>query len=80
MGMELRGSCSILLRLRVAVWSPCCPLNCPWIFGRCVSPALGTTSKRRLLEEVRLHLAYRWFTRPDFGQEVPDPSTFTELN
>jgi len=23
----------------------------------------GITSERRLLEEVRMHLAYRWFTR-----------------
>jgi transposase len=23
----------------------------------------GITSERRLMEEVRMHLAYRWFTR-----------------
>jgi transposase len=27
----------------------------------------GITSERRLLEEVRMHLAYRWFTRLGFG-------------
>ena len=27
----------------------------------------GITSERRLLEEVQMHLAYRWFTRLDFG-------------
>ncbi len=36
----------------------------------------GITSERRLLEEVRMHLAYRWFTRLDFSQEIPDHSTF----
>jgi len=38
----------------------------------------GITSERRLLEEVRMHLAYRWFTRLDFGQEIPDHSTFSK--
>lgn len=31
----------------------------------------GIISERRLLEEVRMNLAYRWFTL-DFEQEVPD--------
>ena len=26
----------------------------------------GITSERRLMEEVRMHLAYRWFTRLSF--------------
>jgi transposase len=38
----------------------------------------GITSERRLVEEVKMHLAYRWFTRLDFGQEVPDHSTFSK--
>jgi len=38
----------------------------------------GITSERRLLEEVRMHLAYRWFTRLDFGQEIPDHFTFSK--
>jgi len=38
----------------------------------------GVTSERRLLEEVRMHLAYRWFTRLDFEQEIPDHSTFSK--
>src|SRR4029077_15886371 len=38
----------------------------------------GITSERRLLEEVRMHLAYRWFTRLDFEQEIPDRSTFSK--
>ena len=38
----------------------------------------GITSERRLLDEVRMHLAYRWFTRLDFSQEIPDHSTFSK--
>jgi transposase len=38
----------------------------------------GITSERRLLEEVRMHLAYRWFTRLDSGQDIPDHSTFSK--
>src|SRR6202162_987437 len=38
----------------------------------------GITSERRLMEEVRMHLAYRWFTRLDFEQEIPDHSTFSK--
>jgi transposase len=38
----------------------------------------GITSERRLLEEVRMHLAYRWFSRLGFEQEIPDHSTFSK--
>ena len=38
----------------------------------------GITSERRLMEEVRMHLAYRWFTRLGFEQEIPDHSTFSK--
>jgi transposase len=38
----------------------------------------GIGSERRLLEEVKMHLAYRWFTRLGFEQEVPDHSTFSK--
>ncbi len=38
----------------------------------------GITSERRLMEEVGMHLAYRWFTRLDFDQEIPDHSTFSK--
>src|SRR3989442_4451549 len=38
----------------------------------------GITSERRLLEDVRMHLAYRWFTRLSLEQEVPDHSTFSK--
>ncbi len=38
----------------------------------------GITSERRLMEEVRMHLAYRWFTRLSLDQEIPDHSTFSK--
>jgi transposase len=38
----------------------------------------GITSERRLLNEVRMHLAYRWFTRLDLNAEIPDHSTFSK--
>jgi len=38
----------------------------------------GITSERRLMEEVRMHLAYRWFSRLSFDQEIPDHSTFSK--
>jgi transposase len=38
----------------------------------------GITSERRLLEEVRMHLAYRWFSRLGFEHEIPDHSTFSK--
>ena len=38
----------------------------------------GISSERRPLEEVRMHLAYRWFTRLGFEQESPDHSTFLQ--
>ncbi len=38
----------------------------------------GITSERRLMEDVRMHLAYRWFTRLGFDQEIPDHSTFSK--
>jgi transposase len=38
----------------------------------------GITSERRLMEEVRMHLAYRWFTRLGFERAIPDHSTFSK--
>jgi len=38
----------------------------------------GITSERRLIDEVRMHLAYRWFTRLGFEQEIPNHSTFSK--
>ena|SRR3990172_202150 len=37
----------------------------------------GITRERRLVEEVRMHLAYRWFTRIGLEQEVAGHSTFS---
>src|SRR6266852_3321340 len=31
----------------------------------------GVTSERRLVEELRMHLAWRWFTGLGFDQEIP---------
>jgi transposase len=39
----------------------------------------GITSERRLLEEVRMHLAYRWFTRLGFEQGIPDIRRFPKI-
>jgi transposase len=38
----------------------------------------GITSERRLVEELRMHLAWRWFTGLSFDQEVPHHSTFSK--
>jgi transposase len=38
----------------------------------------GITSERRLMEEVRMHLAFRQFSRLGFEREIPDPSTFSK--
>jgi transposase len=37
----------------------------------------GVTSERRLVEELRMHLAWRWFTGLSFDQEIPNHSTFS---
>src|ERR1700681_3280972 len=38
----------------------------------------GITSERKLLEELRMHLAWRWFTGLGFDQESPHHSTFSK--
>src|SRR5436190_13487013 len=38
----------------------------------------GLRSQRRLMQEVELHLAYRWFCRLDLDDKVPYHSTFSE--
>jgi len=38
----------------------------------------GSRSERKLCEEVRLHLAYRWFCRLDLDDAIPHRSTFSE--
>jgi transposase len=36
------------------------------------------TSERKLGEELRMHLAWRWFTGLGFDQEIPHHSTFSK--
>jgi transposase len=38
----------------------------------------GVTSERKLVEELRMHLAWRWFTGLGFDQELPHHSTFSK--
>src|ERR1700687_4703193 len=38
----------------------------------------GITSERKLVEELRMHLAWRWFTGLGFNQEIPHHSTFSK--
>jgi transposase len=38
----------------------------------------GIRSERRLCEEIRFNLAYRWFCRLGLEDEVPDHSTFSK--
>jgi transposase len=38
----------------------------------------GIRHERRLCEEVKLHLAYRWFCKLDLEDKVPHHSTFSE--
>ena len=38
----------------------------------------GITSERKLVEELRMHLAWRWFTGLGFEQEIPHHSTFSK--
>jgi transposase len=36
----------------------------------------GVTSERKLVEELRMHLAWRWFTGLGFDQEIPHTQRF----
>src|SRR5438034_9912103 len=38
----------------------------------------GITRERKLLEELRMHMAWRWFTGLGFEQEIPHHSTFSK--
>jgi hypothetical protein len=38
----------------------------------------GIASERKLVEELRMHLAWRWFTGLGFDQETPHHSTFSK--
>src|ERR1700736_5759380 len=43
-----------------------------------VGYCFGIRSERKLCEEVKLHLAYRWFCRLDLNDAIPHHSTFSE--
>src|SRR3954454_13925456 len=38
----------------------------------------GISSERKLVEELRMHLAWRWFTGLGFDQEIPHHFTFSK--
>jgi transposase len=38
----------------------------------------GVSSERKLVEELCMHLAWRWFTGLGFDQEIPNHSTFSK--
>ena len=38
----------------------------------------GISSERKLVDELRMHLAWRWFTGLGFDQQIPDHSTFSK--
>src|SRR5437763_8663487 len=38
----------------------------------------GITGERKLVEELRMHLAWRWFPGLGFDQEIPYHSTFSK--
>jgi len=38
----------------------------------------GISSERKLVEELRMHLAWRWFTGLGFDQKIPHHSTFSK--
>ncbi len=53
----------------------------PEVFFRMLLVAYfyGITSDRRLCEEVRFNLAYRWFCRLSLEDDVPDHSSFSRI-
>jgi transposase len=38
----------------------------------------GITSEGKLLDELRMHVAWRWFTGLSLDQEIPHYSTFSK--
>jgi len=49
-------------------------------FARMCGPRVGffITSERRLCEEVKMHVGYRWFVGLTLEDKVPDHSTFSK--
>ena len=50
----------------------------PELLLRILLIGYGVTSERKLVEELRMHLAWRWFTGLGFDQEIPHHSTFSK--
>jgi hypothetical protein len=46
--------------------------------GLLIGYLYGISSERKLVEELRMHLAWRWFTGLGFDQEIPHHSTFSK--
>jgi len=44
---------------------------------RCTAGSANVGSGRKLCEEVKLHLGYRWFCRLELDDKVPDHSMFS---
>ena len=44
---------------------------------RCTAGSANVGSGRKLCEEVKLHLGYRWFCRLELDDKVPDHSTLS---
>ena len=38
----------------------------------------GIKSERRLVQEIQLNIAYRWFCGYELGEKIPDHSTFSK--
>src|SRR5215469_16378663 len=49
-----------------------------WLRILLIGYLYGITSGRKLVEELRMHLAWRWFTGLGFDQEIPHHSTFSK--
>jgi transposase len=49
-----------------------------WLRILLIGYLYGVSSERKLVEELRMHLAWRWFTGLGFDQEVPNHSTFSK--
>jgi transposase len=45
---------------------------------RLIGYLYGITSERKLVEELRMPLAWRWFTGLAFDPEIPHHSTFSK--
>jgi len=49
-----------------------------WLRILLIGYLYGITSERKLVEELGMHLAWRWFTGLSFDQEIPHHSTFSK--